>query len=201
MAAMRPAAAAAAGDGDSAVPSIVLTSTTEDRRAEYATCFAAHGPRLTRIALLLTGDVHQADDVVAEAFARAWPRWRRGGIENEGAYLTRAVVNEVTSAGRRIARAARLDGRLQATAHTAATATGGVTGPSVDRESERIAMLAALRALPGRQRAVVVLRFYGDLTEAQTAELLGMRIGTVKSQTARALARLRTLLEEADADA
>jgi RNA polymerase sigma-70 factor (sigma-E family) len=175
---------------DVAVVPPATTAELVDHRARYAEVYALHHDRLVGLGFLLTGDRHRAEDAVAEAFARAWPHWRRGRVTDERAYLTRAVVNEVNSVGRRTGR----DERYRATHRPAAPdATAGTDG-TVDR----VAIVAALAKLPKRQRAVVVLRFYDDLSEASTAALLGMRLGTVKSQTSRGLARLRQLLSEED---
>lgn len=155
-----------------------------DARAGFAEVFdRQHGP-LLRLALLLTGDPDRAEEAVAEAFAKVWPHWRRGRVGDVGAYLRRAVVNEVHSSGRRLGRQDRLVRSV-------------VTGPWFDEHRpERGSMLAALATLPAGQRVVIVLRFYEDLSEAATAAALGLRIGTVKSQTSRGLARLRTLLSQ-----
>jgi RNA polymerase sigma-70 factor (sigma-E family) len=146
-----------------------------------------HEP-LLRLGFLLCGDRHRAEEAVAEAFARSWPHWQHGRVTDEGAYLRRALVNELRSRARRRAvedrDLARRRGELV------------IAAPAVDSIAERDRLLAALADLPARQRAVVVLRFYEDLSEADTAALLGMRKGTVKSQTNRGLERLRQILGE-----
>jgi RNA polymerase sigma factor (sigma-70 family) len=125
---------------------------------------------------------------VAEAFAKVWPHWKSGRVADERAYLRRAVVNELRSRARRRVVEDRETDRRKATGR----------GQPTDQEQalERHGMLLALAELPARQRAVIVLRFYEDLTEAATAEVLGMRPGTVKSQTSRGLTRLREILGE-----
>lgn len=158
-----------------------------DAPSDFGAVFQAHQTRLLRVAYLLTGDRERAEDSVAEAFAKVWPHWQRGRVDDERSYLTRAVVNEVTSVGRRLTVATRLRHR---------TATPAVALPGDDASAERLRVVSALAALPARQRAVIVLRFYDDLSEAAAAEVLGMRVGTVKSQTSRGLARLRTILQE-----
>lgn len=169
-------------DGEAAAAPALL-----DTRADFGVVFQAHQTRLLRLAYLLTGDRERAEDSVAEAFAKVWPHWQRGRVDDERSYLTRAVVNEVTSVGRRLTVATRLRHR---------TATPAVALPGDDASAERLRLVSALAALPARQRAVIVLRFYDDLSEADTATVLGMRVGTVKSQTSRGLARLRTILQE-----
>ncbi|WP_131738488.1 SigE family RNA polymerase sigma factor [Actinomadura roseirufa] len=144
---------------------------------EWAT---ARLPALLRYAHVLTGDRHQAEDVVQTAMARTltvWPRVQRK--DNPEAYVRQAIVRLVIN-GRRGAWRERL--------------TGVVPEPAAEPPGpeDRLAMWAALAELPPRQRAVVVLRYYEDLSEARIAEVLGCSPGTVKSQAAKALARLRT---------
>lgn len=150
--------------------------------------FRTHHAAALRLAYLLCGDAHRSEEAVAEAFARVWPQWKRGHVSDERAYLRRAVVNELRSRGRRKALEEREADRR--------TAAGRGEQTAHDRAIDRHGLLAALSELPSRQRAVIVLRFYEDLTEAATAAALGMRIGTVKSQTSRGLARLRLILGE-----
>jgi RNA polymerase sigma-70 factor (sigma-E family) len=157
-------------------------------RESYSLVFRELHEPLLRLGYLLCGDRHRAEEAVAEAFARTWPHWQRGRVSDEGAYLRRALVNELRSRARRRAvedrDLARRRGELV------------IAAPEVDSVSERDHLLTALADLPSRQRAVVVLRFYEDLSEADTAALLGMRKGTVKSQTNRGLERLRQILGE-----
>jgi RNA polymerase sigma-70 factor (sigma-E family) len=138
---------------------------------------------LTGFGRLLTGDDARADDVVQEALARCYLRWRRAGAPtNPGAYVRRAMVNVHASWWRRL---------LPRERHAQLPPT--LRDPD-DRHAKtdlRLTVWAALTALPPRQRAVVVLRYYEGLTEAETAALLGCTVGTVKSQCAKALAKLR----------
>lgn len=169
------------------VGAAVAAPTAADREG-YAAVFRDHHDAALRLAYLLSGDAHRAEEAVAEAFAKVWPHWRRGAVQDERAYLRRAVVNEVRSRGRRRSVEAREAERRKV------TGDGGQTAQ--DQAVDRHGLLVALAQLPSRQRAVIVLRFYEDLTEAATAEALGMRVGTVKSQTFRGLARLRQILGE-----
>lgn len=134
------------------------TASPVDGDAVFAEVFARHRTAVFRLAVLLTGDRHVADEITAEVFARSLPRWRRDVIREPLAYLRRATVNEVRSRHRRSER----DTRLSRT---------GVDGEHVD--VDRLAMaqplVAGLGRLPVRQRAVVVLRFHDDLSEADVA--------------------------------
>lgn len=143
---------------------------------------AARSPALLRTAWLLTGDEHLAEDLLQTALARTWPRWSRlhpGG--NAEAYVRRVMVNTCLSW-----RARRWNGEW-ATEHLPELED---VDPH-DRVLDRAQLADVLRHLPARQRAVLVLRFFEDCSEQQTADALGCSVGTVKSQTSRALARLR----------
>lgn len=155
-----------------------------------------HGrwPAMVRLAYALTGDQGHAEDVAQAAFARAyasWPKVRRTG--NPEAYVRRIVVNE----NRNRFRKQRVAERLTDTPPE----PGPGTGPGTDATSqydERSALMAALRRLGPRQRAVVVLRYWLGLTEAEAAAELNCSVGTVKSQASRALATLRQSAELVD---
>ena len=151
---------------------------------------AARSPALLRTAWMLTGDTHLAEDLLQTALARTWPHWSRLRDGQPEAYVRRVMVRLTGSWRRR-----RWRGETP-TAAVPETATSGDTFTPVD---ERAVLLAALGGLPARQRQVVVLRYYDDLSERQVADLLGCSIGAVKSQAARGLAKLRAALG-ADAD-
>jgi RNA polymerase sigma-70 factor (sigma-E family) len=152
--------------------------------------FEAHYRPALRLAVLLVGDQTAAEDLVADAYVRVFVRWRRGGVTNVEAYLRRAVVNAVKNTWRRRTVGRRVD-RL------VAQATFDADPRALDTiVVERDELLTALNALPPGQRHCVVLRYYEDLSEAQTAAMLGIAIGTVKSQTAKGLARLASIMEE-----
>jgi RNA polymerase sigma-70 factor (sigma-E family) len=138
------------------------------------------GP-LSRTAFLLTGHVHDAEDLLQTALARAATRWER--IDDHEAYVRRILYTQAISHWRwRRRRPPELltDELPQAVA----------SEPDLDM---RLVLDEALGRLTPKQRAVLVLRFYEDRTESQTAELLDVSIGTVKSQTRHALERLRAL--------
>ena len=119
------------------------------------------------------------------------PRWRADGIDDCGAYLRRVVVNLVRRRWRRLALARRRD-------HHAVGWTTTDAGASSEVVEDRDRTLRAVMKLPMRRRAVVVLRFYDDLAEADIAQVLGINVGTVKSQLARALEQLRVSLGTLD---
>ena len=145
--------------------------------------YRAHLPGATRLAYLLTGDRAAAEDVAQDAFLSAAARL--GGLRNEaafGAYLHRAVVNRARNRARRL-KVERF--------HARPADTAPYDLPDV---ATRDRLWSALQRLPHRQRAALVLRFYLDLSEADTAERLGCRPGTVKSAVARGLAAQRAEL-------
>ena len=149
---------------------------------------AAEQAPLFRIALAVCGDRHLAEEALAEAFARSWPALRAGSVDNPHAYLRRAVLNVLQGRFRRLAVERRARDRRDADGRGELDTASGV--------ADRDVVLTALRRLPERQRAVVVLRYYEGLSEAEIAAELRIPAGTVKSTTARASARLRELLEE-----
>ena len=146
----------------------------------------ARGAALLRTAFLLTADRHLAEDVVQEALSRVVARWSRiAGAGDPEPYVRRAIYTVVVDRSRRRSAAERpADGADQSE----------IAAPDqTDRVAAQATLGAALSRLTVRQRQVLVLRYYEDLSEAQTAEVMGCSRGTVKSQTAHALARLRLL--------
>jgi RNA polymerase sigma-70 factor (sigma-E family) len=138
---------------------------------------------LLRTAWMLTGNRHQAEDLVQATLERVWPRWQR--VVREGdpdRYVRRVLVNTYASWWQRKWRGERPTSELP---DVAARDDGYVRADLAD------ALRRLLPTLPPRQRAVLVLRYYDDLSEAATAQVLGCSVGTVKSQTSKALARLR----------
>jgi RNA polymerase sigma-70 factor (sigma-E family) len=154
-------------------------------RGVLSELYVAHAPDGIRLAFLLTGDQALAEDLVQDAFTRLVGRLRHLREPNAfGAYLRRTIVNLATShfRHRRVERA-YLD-RL--TAPSAATNDND----ELDETMHRV-----LLGLPQRQRAAIVLRFYEDLTDVQTAEILRCSTGTVRSLVSRAMKTLREELE------
>ncbi|GAA0616179.1 SigE family RNA polymerase sigma factor [Sporichthya brevicatena] len=158
--------------------------------AEFAAFVLSTQRRLRRVAYLVCGDWHRAEDIVQTALAQVYARWDRIRREDgpEG-YAHRAVVNAAIDERRRPWRRERATDALPDRA--APPDDDGITP----------AVLAALATLPRRQRAVVVLRYVEDLDVEQTAALLGISTGTVKSQAAKGLASLRAHLSGVPADA
>lgn len=152
----------------------------------FAVVFNEHHRRAVRLAYLLTSDADLAEDIVSEAFVKVYPRWQRGEVRDVGAYLRRAVANESNSRLRR----RYLERRASARRHGDDRGVRLVDDGAADRDE----VWGALQRLPARQQQAVVLRYYEDLSEAETAEVLGCSVGTVKSQVSRGLARLQELV-------
>ncbi|GAA3190866.1 MULTISPECIES: SigE family RNA polymerase sigma factor [Streptomyces] len=151
---------------------------------------AARGPRLLRIAWLLTGDAHQAEDLLQTVLAKVWPKWRRIAAGHPEAYIRKALVHTHASWWQR-----RWRGEVPCGEMPDRVAASDPFG-DVDLE---MTLGAVVRRLPPRQRAVVVLRYFEDLSVEQTAATLGCRPGTVKSQAAKALRTLQAELGAAGA--
>jgi RNA polymerase sigma-70 factor (sigma-E family) len=161
---------------------------------DLAAFVAARGPALLRLAWLLTADGPAAEDLVQDALARVIPRWSSITPGGHEAYLRRVIRSVWIDTWRR--------GRARGGADVVAA-----LGPDDHREPtavdsgvegtpDRLAVSSALARLTSRQRAVLVLRFYEDQTERETARAMGCSVNTVKSQTRHALERLRVLAPE-----
>jgi RNA polymerase sigma factor (sigma-70 family) len=136
---------------------------------------------MVHVALLITGSVEIAQDVVQDAFVRVYGHW--GRIGDPSGYLYRSVVNSCRSQHRRAEREQRLRERAGRVRSEAVVAIGADE------------MRDALASLPYRQRAALVLRFYDDLSEADAATVLGCRPGTVGSLVHRGLEQLKKVIE------
>ncbi len=155
-----------------------------DPEAEFTEFFTAAWPRLYRTAVAVAADRGAAEDALQNAFAKAysgWPRIRR--TDHPHAYVRRMVVNEILGSHRH-------GWRRRERPHASVEPPGATPSPEADVVRHDV-VWAAVRALPARQRAVVVLRYYEDLSEREIAETLGCSQGTVKSQASAALAALR----------
>jgi RNA polymerase sigma factor (sigma-70 family) len=155
----------------------VPPSSARETPMSYEDCYREQFRAMVQLAFLLTGSTETAQDVVQDAFVGLHRRWT--SVEQPAAYLRRSVVNGCHSYHRRL----RLERTRRSDARELAT----------DLEADEIA--DALTALPRRQRAALVLRFYLDLPDAEAAEILGCRVGTVGSLVHRGLAQLRKDIE------
>lgn len=146
---------------------------------EFDEFVRARLPHLLRFGRALTGDEHAAADLVQDALERTLLRWSHVAAHDPEGYVRQAMVHRSISVWRKLRRE-RLTDRPPEREYAVA-----------DRDDD---LFEALRALPPRQRAVIALRYLEDLTEAQTAAVLGCSVGTVKSQAHAAMARLRDQL-------
>ncbi|MFD2467763.1 SigE family RNA polymerase sigma factor [Amycolatopsis silviterrae] len=153
---------------------------------EFVAYVAAASKSLRATAFVLCGDWHRADDLVQTTFLklyRVWPRLvRRGELD---AYVRRMVVRAFLNENRR---------KWRSREHLSGELPDVRTAPEPDH-AQRLAVRAALDGVPPKQRAVLVLRFWDDLSVEETAAALGCTAGTVKSQSARGLATLRKLVD------
>ncbi len=150
---------------------------------DFDSWVAARGPAMLRLAYTLTGNRADAEDLLQTALAKTYLAWDR--IRERDAvdgYVRRVMVNTQTSWWR----------RRKVDEHPTDAPPEGPAGRDVTADLDlHDALWTALAGLPRRQRAMVVLRYYEDLSEAETAQVLGVSVGTVKSTTSRALAKLR----------
>lgn len=150
---------------------------TPSERADFDAFVRAHGAHLLRVACGLTGDAGRAEDLLQEALVRLAPRWRRVTAQGDPTgWVCRVMANTRVSWWRRTRRETLVE----------AVPERGHVPPVPD-----VSLLAALAGLPPRQRAVLSLRYLADFSEHATASALGCSTGTVKSQSAKALAKLR----------
>jgi RNA polymerase sigma-70 factor (sigma-E family) len=156
--------------------------------ADFAEFVRSRTHSLLRSAYLLTGDQHLAEDLVQEALARthrSWNRLERTG--NAEAYARKVMYHAQVSLWRRPKVAEVLPGNLP-------DRSDGRGTDSSEAVAQRVVLQRALLSLSPKQRAVIALRYFEDHTEAEAAELLGVSVNTVKTQCARALAKLRTVV-------
>jgi RNA polymerase sigma-70 factor (sigma-E family) len=151
----------------------------------------ARTPALLRSAYLLTGDQHLAEDLVQSALGLTHRSWRSlHAAGNAEAYTRKTMYHLQVSRWRRR--------RVAETLAAVLPDRAGRQPDHADQTVLRLSLSSALSRLTLKQRAVIVLRFFDDLTEVQAAETLGVSVGTVKSQTAKALERLRILAPDLD---
>lgn len=157
-----------------------------DHDAEFAEFMAARWSTLYRTAYLLMGQHHQAEDLLQEVLARTCVRWP--SIKDKGlaeAYVRRGLVNAASRQWRRRGRE-RLTERVPEAAHT-----GGI-----ELSADKLVLWEEVQRLPPRMRATLILRYLEDRSEQDTAAVLGVSVGSVKSQTHHALKRLRAAMPE-----
>ncbi|MDG4834747.1 SigE family RNA polymerase sigma factor [Solwaraspora sp. WMMD1047] len=150
---------------------------------EFTAFVNARGAALLRVASALAGDRHAGEDLLQSALAKAYARWPRIRGDAEP-YVRRILYNDQVSGWRR-------RGRRPAEVSLDALPDRAAGGHLDHDTAVRLLLQDALRTLPPRQRAVLVLRYLEDLSVEQTAEALGCQVGTVASQASRALAKLR----------
>ena len=162
---------------------VTMADRTRTRDEEFAAYMQARQPSLLRTAYLLTGDRHTAEDLVQTALAKLYLSWdkvqQRDSLDG---YVRRILVNENNSLWRR--------GWKRREYTTEEMPDQDHVTDEYD-EGQRAAVWEVVQTLPRKARAVVVLRYYEQLSEAETADALGISVGTVKSQASRALATLR----------
>ncbi len=167
-----------------------------ENNREFAEYFAARRDSVRRAAYLLCGDWHLADDLTQITFVRlagAWSRVRDPLALD--AFTRTCLVRVYLSENRRLfRRRERPEAGLPEPPAGASTTGTARTGDHAERVGARLDVVAAMRALPPRQRATLVCRFYQGMSVEETAEVLDCSAGTIKSQTSRGLAELRRML-------
>ena len=164
------------------------------RDAEYLEYITAKSPWLRRVAYLLCQDTHRADDLVQTTITNLYVHWPKvAKAQQPDAYARAALVN-VYLAEQRSSWWKRVTPHREP--HEALTAPQGPQASDPDPDPDlRLDLRAALAAIPPRQRTVLILRFYCDLSVKETAELMSCSVGNVKSQTSHGLANLRKHLD------
>jgi RNA polymerase sigma-70 factor (sigma-E family) len=156
-----------------------------DDRETFTAWASARQQALFRTAYLLTADRSRAEDLVQIALMKVAARWARLRDGDPDAFARTCIVRDNISAWRRRRREVLVE-----------TAPDRATGDPMTAIDRRLALASALATLAPRQRTVLVLRYYADLTEQQTAETLGLSVGTVKAHAHQALHRLRSAAPE-----
>ncbi|WP_333762144.1 SigE family RNA polymerase sigma factor [Streptomyces sp. IBSBF 2390] len=159
------------------------------RDEEFQSFVVGRWPRLVRTAFLLTGQRHAAEDLVQSTLEQVYVHWRKvGSADDPEAYVRCVMINAHARRHRR-----RLKEFLAPKDDSGMVREVADTGDRIAQADDRRALLEALAQLPARQREAVVLRYWEDLTETQTAEAMGCSVGTVKSNAAKGIAKLRAI--------
>ena len=156
----------------------------DEAKARFGEFVRARSAALIRVGYLLTGDQHAAEDLVQSALAKTYARWRTVRHEDPEGYVRAVMYREQVSWWRRRPHRETVVG----------TPIDTACPDGSEHVELRLAMRSALLRLPPAHRAVLVLRYFEDLTEGQVAEVLGCSVGTVRSRTHRAVSRLREML-------
>lgn len=174
-------------DGSSGPGRLRLETSGGDRDTEFSAFMSEAEPLLGRMAWLLCGDVHRAEELVQQALVRTYVAWPRAREKDPLAYARRALTNLRIDSWRKHRRELLV----------APEDLPAATAPSTAHEqAERDVLVRALLRLSPRRRRVVVLRYLMDLTEREVADDLNVSVGTVKSTASRGLAQLRAVLGE-----
>ena len=178
---------ARASDGQ--LPAVCSVTTRQEAHGAVAALFAEHHLALVRLAVVMVGDVATAEDVVQDAFEKLQAGWHRlEDSDRSLAYARAAVLNGCRNVRRRSAIARK---------HAAYAGPPNTSQPdAVQALADSAELMAAIRALPRRQREVLVLRFYLDLDVAEVADMLNIGPSSVRSSSARALAQLARSIEK-----
>ncbi|MFK0153621.1 SigE family RNA polymerase sigma factor [Streptomyces sp. NPDC090493] len=164
------------------------------RNEEFQSFMVGRWPRLMRTAFLLTGEQHAAEDLVQSTLEQVFAAWRKvGAADDPEAYVRRVMINAHARRHRR-----KLKEFLAPKDDSGLVREVPDTGDRIAQADDRSALLGALAQLPPRQREAVVLRYWEDLTETQAAQAMGCSVGTVKSNAAKGIAKLRAIPGLAD---
>ncbi|MCL6732705.1 SigE family RNA polymerase sigma factor [Streptomyces neyagawaensis] len=159
------------------------------RDEEFQSFLVGRWPRLMRTAFLLTGEQHAAEDLVQTTLEQVYAAWRRvASTDDPDTYVRRVMINAHARRHRR-----RLKEFLAPRTDSDLVPEVPDTGDRIAQADDRGALLTALSQLPPRQREAVVLRYWEDLSESQAAEAMGCSVGSVKSNAAKGLAKLRAI--------
>ncbi|MFW6691353.1 SigE family RNA polymerase sigma factor [Streptomyces sp. MAR4 CNX-425] len=165
-----------------------MTAEQTQRDTDFQSFMASRWPRLLRTAYLLTGEQHAAEDLAQIALERAYVAWRRvTQADDPDAYVRRILYNAHARRFRSGRRPELPNGGRSGTEET-----HPADRDRIAQADDRLALLPALLALPRRQRQAVVLRYWEDLSVDEAAAAMGCSTGTIKSQTAKGLAKLRS---------
>ncbi|MFJ7047321.1 SigE family RNA polymerase sigma factor [Streptomyces sp. JV178] len=159
------------------------------RDEEFQSFLVGRWPRLMRTAFLLTGEQHAAEDLVQTTLEQVYAAWRRvASRDDPDTYVRRVMINAHARRHRR-----RLKEFLAPRTDSDLVPEVPDSGDRIAQADDRGALLTALSQLPPRQREAVVLRYWEDLSESQAAEAMGCSVGSVKSNAAKGLAKLRAI--------